>query len=318
MADRGKGAHLRALLERPDLLVMPGGFSPLFARMCEMVGFEAFFVAGSPTSAFLYGLPDAGVIGLRDMADHARHVAARCSIPILVDSDTGHGNAVNVHFAVQEFIRAGAAGVHIEDQESPKKSGTGAGRRCISVDEAIGKYQAAGAARDALDPDFVICARCDVMGSEGGSFEEALKRCIAYVEQGHVDMVWINTLQTREQITEACRRIPAPVLPSYGGPAPSPTLEEWNALGASVALFPALTTATAIQATWDLLHDFRERGTVALEEAAARAAASRWGAVHRSAFVGADDIQTLEERFLPRSMQRKYEETFGYTERPRG
>src|SRR6185369_9989808 len=99
---RSKGAALRALLARPELLVMPGGFSPLLAKMCEMVGFEAFFVAGSSTSAFLYGLPDAGIIGLRDMVDHARHVAARTTIPILVDTDTGFGNAVGVHFAVQE------------------------------------------------------------------------------------------------------------------------------------------------------------------------------------------------------------------------
>src|ERR1041385_7063049 len=147
LANQSKGAALRALLQRPEVLVMPGGFSPLFARMCEMVGFEAFFVAGSSTSAFLYGLPDEGIVGLRDMVDHVRHVAARCSIPILVDSDTGYGNAVSVHFAVQEFIRAGAAGMHIEDQESPKKSGTGAGRRCISVEEAVGKYQAAVASR---------------------------------------------------------------------------------------------------------------------------------------------------------------------------
>ena len=79
--NRGRGAQLRALLQRPELLVMPGGFSPLLARMCEEVGFQAFFLAGSQTSAFLYGVPDTGIIGLRDMADHARHVTARCSIP---------------------------------------------------------------------------------------------------------------------------------------------------------------------------------------------------------------------------------------------
>ena len=315
MPTNGRGSQLRALLHRPELLVMPGGFSPLFARMCEDVGFEAFFLAGSSMSALLYGVPDSGIMGLRDVVDHARHVAARCSIPVLVDGDTGYGNAVNVHFAVQEFIRAGVAGMHIEDQESPKKSGTGAGRRCISMEEAIGKYRAAAAARDALDPEFVICARCDVVGSEGGTFEEAVRRCVAYVEQGRADMVWINTLQTREQIAEACRRIPGPVLPAHGGPPPAPTLEEWQSLGASVALFPALTTATAIQATWNLLHDFKERGTEALDDANQQARASRWGAVHRANFVDADVITSLEEEFLPASLQRNYEETFGHAER---
>jgi 2-methylisocitrate lyase-like PEP mutase family enzyme len=309
-----RGAQLRALVQRQELLVMPGGFSPLLAHMCELVGFEAFFLAGSQTSAFLYGVPDTGIIGLRDMVDHARHVAARCNIPVLVDSDTGYGNAVNVHYAVQEYIRAGAAGLHIEDQESPKKSGTGAGRRCISLEEAVGKFQAAAAARDALDPDFVICARCDLVGAEGGSFEEAIARCIAYVAHGRADMVWINTLQSREQIAEACRRIPAPVLPAYGGPPPAPTLEEWQALGAAVALYPALTTSVALQATWDFLHDFKERGTVALKDAAARARSSRWGVADRGKLVGTDGIKELEERFLPGDLQRDYEATFGFTD----
>jgi 2-methylisocitrate lyase-like PEP mutase family enzyme len=309
-----KGTQLRALLARPELLVMPGGFSPLLARMCELAGFEAFFLAGSQTSAFLYGVPDTGIIGLRDMVDHARHVAARCNIPVLVDGDTGYGNAVNVHFAVQEFIRAGVAGMHIEDQEAPKKSGTGAGRRCIPVDEAVGKLRAATAARDALDPEFVICARCDLVGSESGTFDEAVERCVAYVEQGHADFVWINTLQTRDQIAEACRRIPAPVLAAYGGPPPGPALEEFQTLGASVALFPALTTSAALQATWDLLHDFKERGTAALQDAGARARSSRWGPVDRGKLVGTEQVQDLEKEFLPDSIQRDYEGTFGFTD----
>src|SRR5579862_9175298 len=120
---QSKGARLRELLKRPELLVMPGGFSPLLAHMTELAGFEAFFLAGSQTSAFLYGLPDVGIVGLRDMVDHARHLAARCDIPIFADADTGYGNAVGVHFTVQEYIRAGVAGMHIEDQEAPKRSG---------------------------------------------------------------------------------------------------------------------------------------------------------------------------------------------------
>src|SRR5262249_31918006 len=149
---------------RPQLTAMPGGFSPVYARIAEIAGLESFFLAGSQMSAYLLGVPDTGIVGLRDIVDHARHVAARTEIPILLGLDTGFGNAVNVHFSVQECIRAGVAGVLIEDQEAPKKSATVAGRRCISREEAIGKYRAAIAARDALDPSFVICARCDVCG----------------------------------------------------------------------------------------------------------------------------------------------------------
>jgi 2-methylisocitrate lyase-like PEP mutase family enzyme len=315
LAARESRAKLRELIKRPELLIMPGGFSPLLARMCEMAGFESFFLAGSQTSAFLYGVPDTGIIGLRDMVDHARHVAARCNIPVLVDGDTGYGNAVNVQFAVQEFIRAGVAGVHIEDQESPKRSGTSAGRRCISLEEAVGKIRAATAIRDELDPDFVICARCDLVGAEGGTFDDAVERCVAYVERGHADFVWLNTLQTREQVSEACRRIPAPVLPAYGGP---PTLAEWQELGAAVALYPALTTSVGLQATWDLLNDFKERGTDALLEAGGRARSSRWGAVDRGKLVDTDIVKRVEEEFLPGEMQRDYDATFGFTARPSG
>ncbi len=316
MAEQRMTTRFRELLRRPEPLLIPGGFSPLFARMTELAGFEAFFLAGSQTAAFLYGLPDVGIMGLRDIVDHARHVAARCGIPIFVDADTGFGNAVGVYYTVQEYVRAGAAGLHIEDQEAPKKSGTTAGRRCISVEEAVGKYQAAVAARDALDPDFVICARCDFVGAEGGSFEGAVERCIAYVEQGHADMIWINTLQSREQIAEACRRIPAPVLPVYGGPPPGPTLGEWAALGAAAVIFPALTTSAALQATWDLLHDFKARGTAALAESRQRAQASRWGAADRATLVDAALVRELEERYLPSELQRDYQGTFGYVERP--
>src|ERR1700722_2936357 len=111
---RLKRRKFRELLQRKRLTVMPGGFSPLYARVAQEAGFECFFLAGSQLSAFLYGLPDNGIIGLRDLVDHARHMAARCDIPIFVDADTGFGNAVNVHFTVQECVRSGAAGLQIE------------------------------------------------------------------------------------------------------------------------------------------------------------------------------------------------------------
>src|SRR3954467_4578012 len=100
-----KRRALRVILQRKQLTVMPGGFSPLYARLAQQAGFETFFLAGSQLSAFLYGVPDNGIIGLRDLADHARHMAARADIPILIDADTGFGNAVNVYYAVQELIR---------------------------------------------------------------------------------------------------------------------------------------------------------------------------------------------------------------------
>ena len=307
-------AKLRALLARQELLVMSGGFSPLHARMSEVLGYEAFFMSGSQVCAYVYGYPDVGLVGLSEMVEAVRRLTAACNIPIFADADTGYGNAVNVYHTVQGYIRAGAAGLHIEDQEAPKKSGTHAGRRLISREEAIGKYKAAVAAKKELDPDFVICARCDSIGSEGGGFEDAVDRSIAYVKEAGVDVIWVNTLRTREEIALACRRIPAPVIAPYYGARPSPTFEEFQKLGAAAVLYPSLTTANGLQATWELLHEFKERGPVVLEEWNKKAEASPWGMVPRThdPLLPANKIMQLEDDFIPKDLQRDYAKTFGH------
>jgi 2-methylisocitrate lyase-like PEP mutase family enzyme len=306
--------RLRQLLQRPELLVMSGGFSPLHARMSEVLGYEAFFMSGSQVAAYVYGYPDVGLLGLNEMVESVRRITNVTDIPIFADADTGYGNAVNVFYTVKAYIRAGAAGLHIEDQEAPKKSGTLAGRRLISIDEAVGKFRAAVEAKKRLDADFVVCARCDSIGSEGGNFEEAVQRGVAYVKDAGVDAVWLNTLTKREQIAEACQRIPAPVIAPYYGPRPSPSFEEFQKLGAAAVLYPSLTTANGLQATWDLLHEFKERGPVVLEEWNQKAHASKYGVVPRTQdpILPAKKIFQLEEEFIPKELQRDYDKTFGH------
>jgi len=309
---RLKRRRFRELLARKRLTVMPGGFSPLYARLAQAAGFECFFLAGSQLSAYLYGLPDSGILGMRDLVDHARHMAARCDIPIFIDADTGFGNAVNVHFTVQECVRSGVAGLQIEDQEAPKKSGTSAGRRCISLAEAVGKYRAAVAARNEIDPEFVICARCDVLGAEGGSFTEALERCVAYAQEGGVDLVWLNSVQTREQLRRACSEIPAPVLTIWGGAESTPTLEEYEELGLRIVLYPTMTSNAGLEAAWQLLNELRHQGNGALAQWSAGLDRSPWGRVDRRALLGSSKIRELEERFLPQAAQRDYATTWGH------
>lgn len=304
----------RELLQSPELLVMPGGFSPLHARMVERLGYQAFFMSGSQLAAYVYGLPDVGLLGLREMVEGARRLASATDIAILADADTGYGNAINVRHTVQEYVRAGVAGLHIEDQEAPKKSGTKAGRRCISLDEAIGKYRAAVDAARELDPDFVIVARCDMIGAENGGFEMAVQRCMAYVEQAGVDAIWINTVQSAEEARAACQRIPGPVIPLFGGPPPVPALADYQNMGAAAVLFPGLTTSVGLQAAWDHLNDFKARGVEAQREWAARGRESAYGAVGFVDFVtpSLDEISDCEQRYLPASQQRDYEGTFGH------
>jgi 2-methylisocitrate lyase-like PEP mutase family enzyme len=306
--------RFRELLHDPQLLVMPGGFSPLHARMAEKLGYQAFFMSGSQLAAYVYGLPDVGLLGFREMVEGARRLASVTSMSILADADTGYGNALNVRHTVQEYVRAGVAGLHIEDQEAPKKSGTRAGRRCIPLEEAIGKYRAAVDAARELDPDFVIVARCDMIGAEGGGFEVAVERCIAYVEQASVDAVWINTVQSAEEAREACRRIPGPVIPLFGGPPPAPSLAGYQDMGAAAVLFPGLTTSVGLQATWEHLNDFKARGVDAQREWAERGRESSYGAVGFADFVtpNLDEVTELEQRYLTENQQRDYEGTFGH------
>jgi len=307
-----KRRKFRALLKRKTLTVMPGGFSPLYARLAQEVGFETFFLAGSQLSAFLYGVPDNGIIGLRDLVDHARHMAARTSIPIMVDCDTGYGNAVNVHFATEEVVRSGVAVMSLEDQEAPKKSATLAGRRVVSMEEHVGKLQAAVAARDRIDPEFVICARCDLLGAEGSNFEATLERCVAYVEKGGADFVWLNSVETRDQIKRACKEIPAPVLGIWGGKEAPPSEAEYEKLGLRIVLYPAFCATAGMQAAWELLNEVRKEGGAALRAWNGRANRGKWGRPDFAKLVGAPEIRALEGKYLPKAALRDYASTWGH------
>lgn len=122
-----------------------------------------------------------------------------------------------------------------------------------------------------LSQDLFFGARCDSIGSESGNFEDAVQRSIAYVKEAGVDAIWVNTLTKREEIAEACRRVPAPVIAPYYGPRPSPTFEEFQKLGAAGVLYLSLTTANGLQATWELLHEFKARGRRPLRNGASHA-----------------------------------------------
>ena len=258
--------------------------------------------------------PNGLVISLREAGFYHSGAAIprRASIPVIADADTGYGNAVNVHFAVEEIIRSGVAGLQIEDQEAPKKSGTAAGRRLIPVAEAVGKIKAAVAARDVLDPDFVICARCDGIGAEGGSFDDTLQRCVAYVEAGGADLVWLNSVQTRQQVKRACAEIPGPVLAIWGGEDAPPSWKEYDRLGLRIVLYPTIAATSGLQASWELMSDMRRRGAAALMDWNRRVATSKFGRPDVKKLLGYDKIMEIERRYLPTSAQRDYKTTWGH------
>jgi 2-methylisocitrate lyase-like PEP mutase family enzyme len=308
-----KRERFRAVLARESLTVMPGGFSPLFAKMADELGFEGFFLAGSQMSAFLFGVPDLGILGLHDVVAHGAHAAGRTNIPIMSDCDTGYGNALNVHFAVGEIVRSGVAAMSLEDQEAPKKSATSAGRRLISKEEAIGKLQAAVEARDAIDKSFVLCARCDSLGAENEQFSDALDRSISYITDGGADFVWLNSVETRADLGTACREIPAPVLVIWGGAEePEPSLSEYEDLGARIVLYPTIAASAATQAGWAILSGLREGGQEGMANWKQALADGTYGPANQAQLLGTAELRELEERFLPASAQRDYEHTWGH------
>jgi len=164
----------------------------------------------------------------------------------------------------------------------------------------VGKLKAAMEAKMEFDPDFVIMARCDFGGVPGATFEEIIARCLAYKEEAKVDVVCPNDLKTWDEIQEAIRRIPGPVVPLIPASIqPYPTLEQQREAGAAAAWFPALTTMAGLQANWDFLHDFQARGTRVIDELRARAAQSLWGVASNASILGARRIQEMEDRYLP-------------------
>ena len=288
--------RLKELFERPEIFVLAGGMNAMGAKIAEVAGFEAFYMSGGNTSAQLMGWTEGGT-SMRDMVDNAKRIVNTVDIPVFCDMDTGYGDAITVYDTVKEYIRAGIAGAHLEDQTYPPKSGPR--RRCVSIEEMVGKLRAAMDAKMELDPDFVIVARCDFGGVPGSTFEGVMERCLAYKDQSGADVV-CPAVQSWEENKEAIRRIPGPVLPLFThNSQTNPSLEELQEAGAAAAWYPALTTMAGLQASWDLLHDFRERGTGAIDDFLAVAAQSRWGIASNGGILGAQRIRDMEDKYLP-------------------
>src|SRR5678816_4871997 len=181
------GRAFRDLLRTEPYLFTGGVYSPLDAQIAERVGMKSIYLSGY-SMALANGWPDMGFLTQTEVTRIASMVASAVEIPIIADADDGYGNALTTMRTVQEFVKTGVAGIHIEDQRFPKRCGHIAGKTIVSREEALGKYRAALAERDRLDRDFVIIARTDAFGAVGGSMEEAIWRGRAYADAG-VDLV---------------------------------------------------------------------------------------------------------------------------------
>jgi isocitrate lyase len=182
------GKKFRQLLRDEEYLFTGGVYSPLDAQIAERVGMKSIYMSGYSV-AMANGWPDMGFLTMTEVTRTASMIAGAVNLPVIADADDGYGNALSTLRTVQEFIKTGVAGIHIEDQRFPKRCGHIAGKTIVSREEAVGKFRAAVDARNCLDADFVLIARTDAYGAVGGSLEEAIWRGRAYADAG-VDLVW--------------------------------------------------------------------------------------------------------------------------------
>jgi 2-methylisocitrate lyase-like PEP mutase family enzyme len=277
------------LLASGEMVLAPGCYDALGARLIEEAGFNAAYMTGFGTAAARLGRPDVGLLTLTEMADNARHLAQAVEIPVIADADTGYGNPINVIRTVQEYEAAGVAAVHIEDQVMPKKCGHMEGKQLIGSDEMVAKVEAAVAAR--RSPGFLIIARTDARGPEG--LDAAIERARSCREAG-ADVLFIEAPQSQQEIETIARSFEhVPLLFNYaeGGKTPPVTHEQLRRLGFSIVIFPISTLLTATAAIRAALARIKADGTP-IELLGEMLPFNDF-----LDFIGLPEIRELEERF---------------------
>jgi len=280
---------LKQFLKRDKLLVAPGCFDGLSARLVQEAGFETAYLSGGAVARSM-GIPDIGLVTMSESIERAAQVISAIKIPIIADADTGYGNAVNLVRTVREFERAGVAAIHIEDQITPKRCGHLDGKEVISLGEMTQKLQAALAARS--DPDFCIIARTDARGVNG--FDDAIERGQAFAKLG-VDAIFVEAPQSEEELEEIPRRIPnIPLLVNVfkGGKTPMLPVERLEKMGYRIAIYPSETQRAAIHAMRNALSTLKREGTTESIDAALTTFKER------DQVVDLDGWQKIEKKFM--------------------
>lgn len=308
---------LRDWYEERRFFVSAGVNNALEARLAQASGYDSVGLSGAGCSA-MCGLPDAGLLTLTELVNAVRYVVGSVSIPVTVDAETGFGNIHAVRRTVKELIGAGAAAMFLEDQADLRRCGFISGKRVLPLDEIVSKYRAAVDMRNALDPDFVLLARCDARGAVGGTLEDTIARAQAYRAAG-MDVVYFEALPSLAEIEECIARVGPPVFFSLGAiPLPErPSHEEMARMGIANAhywLLRPLRNYPVDRLMWEMLHDVRERGPAAMLEWNRWAETFPWKfsePPHFHDFMGFAELREVEKAYLPPEEQDKYDQSLG-------
>lgn len=250
-------SRFKQLILAKEILVMPGAYDALSAKIVEQAGFQAVTLGGYPTSATLLAKPDVSLLSLTEMVRHAQYLVEAVDIPVFADGDTGHGNVTNVIRTIKAFEKAGVAGLFIEDQLFPKRCGHMEGKQVIPTAEMVAKLKAALDAR--TDPDLVIMARTDALAAHG--IDEAIERANRYREAG-ADLIFVEAPRSAEEMRRIAREVSAPTMANMieGGKTPTLTPAELQEIGFSVVVYPLAALYAAAWAVREVMRELRATG----------------------------------------------------------
>ena len=251
---------LSNMIKSKKPLVIPGVYDAIGAKIAEKVGFDVMFQTGYGTSATLFGMPDYGFIGATETVDNARRISNAISVPLIVDSDTGYGNALSVWKLVKELESVGAAGIFLEDQKWPKRCGHMQGKEVISQEEYTEKLGAAIDARE--NKDFIIVARTDARATEG--LDKAIERGLQNKKTG-ADAIFIEAPRTLNEMKKIGTEIKAPLVANMieGGATPMNSAQTLNKIGFNIILYPLSVLFANTFATMNILQELKNTGTTA-------------------------------------------------------
>jgi len=270
---------LRRLLRDEAMVIAPGAYDGLTAKLVAQAGFAAVYMTGAGTSVS-HGYPDFGLLTMSEMVDNAARIVAAVDVPVIADADTGYGNELNAFRTVQEYERRGVAAIHIEDQMSPKRCGHLDDKEIVPRDDYIAKIRAAVAAR--RDGDFMIIARTDARAVAG--LDEAIGRANAALEAG-ADMAFVEAPQTMDELAAVPKRVAGPCLLNVvrGGKTPEIDLRAAQAMGYRLAIVPGLLLKAVIGACDTALAELKAthvhpapRGDMTVRDAFNRVGAAEW------------------------------------------
>jgi len=283
--------NFKGMLKSKKPLVIPGVYDALGAKIAQKVGFDAMFQTGYGTSATLFGMPDYGFIGAAETVDNARRICRAVTVPVIVDSDTGYGNALSVWKLVKELESAGASGIFLEDQKWPKRCGHMQGKEVISQEEYTEKLSAAIDARESKD--FIIVARTDARATEG--LDEAIERGKQNRKTG-ADAVFVEAPRSIDEMKRIGKEINAPLVANMieGGATPLSSAETLSKIGFNIILYPLSVLYANTFATMNILTELKKTGNTAK---------------YKQKVVNFDQFNDLVELPKFRKMEKKYEKS---------